>query len=184
MPQPIEFQKFPSIPRVYKLHMMVTEKIDGTNAQIFVPDDPAEPLLAGSRNRWLTPESDNFGFASWVRDNQEALRNLGPGRHFGEWFGLGIQRGYGLDHKRFALFNTRQDLAGLPDNVCKVPLLYIGEFDLDYAKDCFTILLVNGSTLVPGYPKPEGIVVSGDVRFKLTDNGDQHKGAVSEPPSD
>ena len=31
---------------------------------------------------------------------------LVPGRHFGEWWGSGIQRGYGLDEKTFSLFNA------------------------------------------------------------------------------
>jgi len=65
-------------------------------------------IFAGSKNRWLDTSSkgDNFGFAKWVQENSEELLKLGEGRHFGEWFGKGIQRGYGLNEKRFALFNV------------------------------------------------------------------------------
>jgi hypothetical protein len=71
--------------------------------------DLAFGVSAGSRNRWLQPgkTSDNYGFAAWVAANAEALvALLGPGRHFGEWWGGGIQRKYGLGAKRFSLFNV------------------------------------------------------------------------------
>jgi hypothetical protein len=58
--------------------MVITEKLDGTNAQIFIADDGE--VIAGSRNRWITPLNDNFGFARWVFENEDALRALGP-RH-------------------------------------------------------------------------------------------------------
>lgn len=102
-----EFQVFNKIPRLHRW-CIVTEKIDGTNAQVYVPEDPNEPILAGSRKRWITPESDNFGFAAWVRDHEDELRQLGPGRHFGEWWGRGIQRNYGLTERRFSLFNVNR----------------------------------------------------------------------------
>lgn len=101
-----EFESFPSIGRLSR-NVVVTEKIDGTNGQIYVGDDGL--VMAGSRNRWLGLEKieDAFGFARWVKDHEDELRSgLGPGRHFGEWWGAGIQRRYGLDHKRFSLFNA------------------------------------------------------------------------------
>ena len=52
-----------------------------------------------------------FGFARWVETNRERLITLlGPGLHFGEWWGSGIQRGYGLTKgdKRFSLFNVER----------------------------------------------------------------------------
>jgi RNA ligase len=80
------FETFPKIPRLYR-ECIVTEKIDGTNAQVVIPDDPNEPLLVGSRNRWITPgkTTDNYGFAEFVYNNEQAIRRLGPGKHFGEW---------------------------------------------------------------------------------------------------
>lgn len=100
-----EFVGFPKIARLNR-EIVVTEKIDGTNAQVEITEDGI--VRAGSRNRYITPEGDNHGFAAWVRDNADDLRRLGPGRHFGEWWGSGIQSGYGLPkgEKRFSLFNV------------------------------------------------------------------------------
>src|SRR5678815_2758188 len=98
------FEAFESIPRISRA-CVISEKIDGTNAQVYIPDDSSY-VLAGSRNRWITPEDDNYGFATWVRDNATELLKLGPGRHFGEWWGAGIQRRYGLTEKRWSLFNS------------------------------------------------------------------------------
>jgi len=109
------FKEFPKIPRLNR-EIVITEKIDGTNAAIVIERvyDPAGeqlPLVwsvrAQSRNRFLTVEDDQFGFAKWVEENRAALiYALGEGTHFGEWWGKGIQRNYGLDVKRFSLFNT------------------------------------------------------------------------------
>jgi len=102
---------------------IVTEKIDGTNASIYIGAyDPLdsnclggqfggeEPLgiWAGSRTRWITPQDDNFGFAQWVLDNAVELFKLGVGHHFGEWWGSKIQRGYGYKNgeRFFSLFNA------------------------------------------------------------------------------
>src|SRR5687767_1693749 len=87
--QPL-FTPFPSISRLSR-DIVVTEKLDGTNAQIHITQDGR--VLAGSRNRWITPEADNFGFARWVAAHEDELRALGPGSHYGEWWGQGIQRG-------------------------------------------------------------------------------------------
>jgi hypothetical protein len=70
------------------------------------PDASCWGLYAGSRSRWLTPEADNFGFAAWVKEHAVEFRALGPGRHFGEWWGRGINRGYGQLIRWFSLFNV------------------------------------------------------------------------------
>ena len=98
-----DFVAFPKIPRLSR-RCVITEKIDGTNACIFIGEDGE--FLVGSRTRWITPENDNHGFARWAYEHKDELLGLGPGRHFGEWWGQGIQRGYGLKEKRFSLFNT------------------------------------------------------------------------------
>ncbi len=92
-----EFVPFPKIARLSR-EVVVTEKIDGTNAQICVNDDMTD-IVAGSRSRWITPVDDNFGFARWAQDNKQELLKLGPGSHFGEWWGAGVQRRYGLAEK-------------------------------------------------------------------------------------
>ena len=100
----IEFKSFGKIPRLSR-DIVITEKIDGTNGQIYIDGDT---IMAGSRNRWITPQDDNHGFAAWVSANREQLMALGNGRHFGEWWGAGIQDGYGQTEKFFSLFNTRR----------------------------------------------------------------------------
>lgn len=171
------FIPFPKLHRLSRT-IVVTEKIDGSNAQIWIApptalvdygDAKATPIacndthwmFAGSRSRWLTPtkNEDNFGFAAWCRENADELFKLGEGRHYGEWYGKGIQRNYGLNEKRFALFNTSQWGETRPACCDVVPTLYTGAFDTlitDYAMDK---LALNGSYMVPGFKDPEGIVV-------------------------
>jgi hypothetical protein len=186
------FAPFPSIARLSR-DMIVTEKLDGTNAQVYITEDGQ--VFAGSRNRWLTPEQDNFGFARWVKENEDALRALGPGAHFGEWFGQGIQRGYGLTEKRFALFNTwrwRSPNNELPkpdgDTRCYqvpvchvVPVLLRHTFDTSKVDECLWTLQRLGSAAVLGFAKPEGVVVfhekSGTLFKKTLDKHDGHKGS-------
>lgn len=163
-----EFEHFPKIPRLKNSLMRITEKIDGTNAQIVIPDDPGQPIQAGSRNRWIWPNDDgdrtkdNYGFAAWVAENETMLRRLGPGRHFGEWWGQGIGRNYGMAEKRFSLFNVgRYAKSGLPEGVPVqlVPVLYEGPVDMDMAQYVRRILVQTGSQAAPGFMNPEGTVV-------------------------
>lgn len=102
----MEFKAFPKLQRLSG-PAFVTEKIDGTNACVHV-DAETWVVTAQSRTRVITPgKNDNFGFAAWVQSNYYALADLlGPGYHYGEWWGQGIQRGYGLKERRFSLFNT------------------------------------------------------------------------------
>lgn len=157
MNEPI-FMPFPKIGRLSR-DIIVTEKIDGTNACIHIPE--AGRWMVGSRTRWITPEDDNFGFAAWVRDNCEELSKLGVGTHFGEWWGAGIQRGYGLKEKRFSLFNTTRwtDSAVRPACCHVVPILYVGDFDTAVIRDTMDQLLAQGSLAAPGFIKPEGVVI-------------------------
>lgn len=134
-------------------------------------------VLAGSRTRWVTPESDNYGFAKWVDQNIEELRKLGPGHHFGEWWGAGIQRRYGLTEKRFSLFNTDRWANGIPTSVVSVvPVLYRGNMDDKAINDALAGLAAEGSVAAPGFMKPEGIVVfqyASRSMYKVTIEGDQ-----------
>lgn len=207
-----EFKPFPKMARLNR-ECLVTEKIDGTNASIFISettDDERGPLSwdqqkiiavvgdmtirAGSRTRWITPSDDNFGFAAWANQNRDELIGLGVGHHFGEWWGSGIQRGYGFKNgeRFFSLFNAlrwvEHDMFTYPiENpdpkappkftekapaCCRViPILYSGLFDtarVDYELD---VLHKFGSQVAPGYMNPEGIVVfhiAGNVGFKKT----------------
>lgn len=155
----MEFESFRSI-EILESPVVITEKIDGTNAQIVIGEDGS--IRAGSRNRWITPEDDNYGFAKWVEDNSSYLREtLGVGRHFGEWYGAGINAKYGLKEKRLALFNTHRwnkELIQHP-SIDVVPILYNGLYKPTIVGEVMSDLAQNGSKLVPGFMFPEGIVI-------------------------
>lgn len=200
----MDFQPFPKIARLNR-GMVVTEKIDGTNACIPIADATSdcdapglEPLAevgnlwlyAQSRTRHITPENDNYGFARWVQSNAEALAELGPGHHFGEWWGMGIQRGYGLDEKRFSLFNTGRwgeqrnpDSPAPPDCCHVVPVLATAGFSQEVIAIALDGLRREGSQAAPGYANPEGVVVylsAARTFFKVTLEKDEIPKAVAE----
>ena len=64
MEQNLEFREFPKIARLSR-EVIISEKIDGTNAQILITEDGQ--VLTGSRNRWITPQDDNYGFAKGLK---------------------------------------------------------------------------------------------------------------------
>jgi RNA ligase-like protein len=219
------FEPFPKMARLSR-ECVITEKIDGTNAQIFIWDAPSVTaesrpttglieecaggnfrpagipwlwedkelgvyVAAGSRNKWLTTEKngDNYGFARWVADNVNDLKRLGHGRHFGEFWGAGIQRRYGLTEKRFSLFNTER-WKPAPDNggiffdstvvslpgLTVVPVLYQGVFNTQECNIALNMLYTSGSAAAPGFMDPEGIVIwheAARVLFKKTIKDDE-----------
>jgi hypothetical protein len=186
----MEFQDFPKMPRLTR-EMVITEKIDGTNAQVAIMELEGHSiagsiyekdglaLFAGSRTRWITPQDDNYGFARWCYENGEELLKLGPGRHFGEWWGLGIQRNYGMKEKRFSLFNvSRWGDPTMRPNCCHVvPELYRGMFDTGIIETTLDLLRL-GSIAAPGYAFPEGVVIfhsHANIGFKKTLEGDIEK---------
>jgi hypothetical protein len=185
---------------------IITEKIDGTNASIYIaelPNDHPIPkhslgvfdidgklhyMAAGSRTRWITPNDDNYGFATWAMHyNFDELKKLGVGHHFGEWWGSGIQRNYGFKNgeRFFSLFNAGrwvkhdQPTSAIPsDNptappkftqkapsCCKVvPILDRCLFDETYddvpvADYVLRFLKKYGSVAAAGFMNPEGIIV-------------------------
>lgn len=184
----IEFTEFPKMARLSR-ECIITEKLDGTNGCIYITED--KQLLVGSRSGWITPERDNYGFATWAYKHREELLQLGPGRHFGEWWGQGIQRKYNINEKRWSLFNVaRWCLASetpqriptadpriiktqevLPACCSLVPVLYRGIFTTEACETTLKELKEKGSKAAPGFMKPEGIVcfhVAGNVGFKKT----------------
>jgi len=175
-----EFKPFPKIARLNR-PCVVTEKIDGTNALVFVAEDGA--VRAGSRSRWISPSDDNFGFAAWVQRNADELRALGPGYHYGEWWGSGIQRGYGLSERRFSLFNVSRWRDSRPACCHVVPTLVSACNDIRRAAEHgLDTLRACGSMAAPGFMRPEGIVIyhshSGQL-FKVTLERDEaRKGAA------
>lgn len=174
----MEFIGFPKMGR-YSREVIVTEKIDGTNAQIRI-DPETDTFLVGSRTRWITPEDDNFGFARWAYEHKEDLLQLGKGSHFGEWWGSGIQRGYGLTKgdKRFSLFNVERygEPSQRPSCCSIVPVLWRGSMDELSVYNIIENLKTTGSMANEGYMNPEGIVIwhtSARVGFKKTIKNDE-----------
>lgn len=195
----IEFKAWPKVPRLFR-DVVITEKIDGTNAAVVIEkyegdifefkDKNAFILVLGtdgdvyavgaqSRTRMIFPEQDNHGFAVWVRDNAAALVEvLGAGTHYGEWWGGGINRGYGAPkgEKYFSLFNTSRWDAEYneetwPGQLGIVPVLYEGPFHHGAIQDCLSDLRKHGSFALGGFPRPEGIVVfhkAANHMFKVT----------------
>ena len=198
----IEFQTWPKTPRLLR-DIVITEKIDGTNSAIIIeqlesfndadPDALAVLMNEGlyyqfgaqSRNRLIFPgkTTDNYGFADWVQHNAEKLFDiLGPGRHFGEWWGHGIARKYDMDHRKFSLFNTSKGVMTRQlgeHKIGTVPVIYSGPFDMVEICDALDDLKTFGSLAKVGFPDPEGICVfhtqSRQV-YKITlDNNDAGK---------
>lgn len=187
--------EFPKIARLMR-DWIITEKLDGTNAAVQIglfdtsrmgeddmvlgyaeaPDGSTYGIKAQSRSTMINTKNDNFGFAKWVTENAaELILGLGLGVHFGEWWGKGINRGYGLDTKRFSLFNVSRWYtpktegksflkdAAMPAPACcdVVPVLL---FNLPTTKLVEGVeLLTNvmkgqSSAAAPGFTNPEGLV--------------------------
>ncbi len=190
---PSWFEPFPKLARLNR-DVTITEKIDGSNMQVFIEHREVvvqnyglmanTPLFiehddffiaAGSRNKWLSHKEDLFGFNKWVHENIDELVKLGPGRHFGEWWGSGIQGSYGLkkDERRWSLFNTHRWYDDLTRPKCchVVPILYRGPFSTEAVKAAVEALRFLGSQASPGFMKPEGVIIWHDAAqtyFKVT----------------
>lgn len=173
----IEFEPWPKTARLFR-DGVITEKIDGTNACVGFTDGGV--MFCQSRKRLITPDMDNHGFAKWCHGNYETLwADLGPGRHFGEWWGAGIQRGYwrqGTD-RTFSLFNLDKwyGAAFATPSLSTVPLLYRGTFDTEVIRLIAALLADSGSAASPRYPYPEGICIyhtASRTVYKYTLDGD------------
>lgn len=185
----VEFPQFESFMKIGRLsrEVVITEKIDGTNGQIQINEDGR--MFIGSRSQWLAEivgdqanfaqyaksgkPVDNHGFAGWCFSNRDELRKLGPGRHFGEWWGAGIQRGYNISDKRWSLFNVGKwsDDAIRPKCCHVVPVIWRGDFDTSMIVANMNLLQDNGSYAAPGFMNPEGVVIfhaQARVLFKKT----------------
>jgi hypothetical protein len=134
-----EFKAWPKIPRIKGLPVVITEKVDGTNACVIVEGGKVvgcqsrNNLLAHNNTGELTIVQDNMGFAQWVVGNQASLVELGDGYHYGEWAGPGIQNNpHKLETKKFFLFNTGRWNNENKPHVCDVvPVLHRGKWDAD-----------------------------------------------------
>lgn len=202
-----KYPAFDKIPRLNR-EFWITEKIDGTNGLIQIrelepgdytpsgngeyaiqpgervvapssPDGTAYGVRAGSRNKWLTVYEDNFGFAEWVHENALTLAvDLGKGRHYGEFYGRGIQRTYGLDGRRFALFNAKRwhETEFTTPKLEVAPVVSVATHSLSFeAHVAVESLREFGSLAVDGWPDPEGVVIyhtAAKQSFKVTLHND------------
>lgn len=206
----IRFREFGKIPRL-KRDMVITEKIDGTNAAVGIiklgaaskghpdlgspavrivtmSDDTLFAIYAQSRRRLISVHDDNYGFAGWVGKNAETLaRDVGPGLHFGEWWGQGIQRNYKMDRKIFSLFNVHKWEHVAPEfeteNLRVVPVVARHTFDTGAVENALDTLRLGGSLAAPGFGFPEGVVVfhpAAGVLFKATLDADEQPKSLSQ----
>lgn len=166
---------------------------EGTRLAFGPDDEGGTPDLeylvsAQSRKRLVTPgkQTDNYGFAGWVYDNANALAQLlGPGYHYGEWWGNGINRGYDQTEKHFSLFNTHR-YAGIKEAsmglLDVVPVLYQGPFSEEAIRDALYELDGWGSAVAPEFSNPEGVIVyhsaSSQVYKVLIEHDELPKGLV------
>lgn len=194
IPRPPEFEKIARLNR----EVIVTEKIDGTCTQVNIRWAEGSEyeegydtrigvgglsayIRAGSRNRWVLylGSDDHYGFGRWVHANAHGLAILGLGTHFGEWWGQGIERKYGLAEKRWSLFNVARWYSRTIPACCRVvPLLRRGiGFGVVY--EAIDELKEFGSFAAPGFMKPEGVVAyhtHGGHLFKMTiEKDEEHK---------
>lgn len=153
-----QFKEWPKIPRWENETYIITEKLDGSNGCIVITEDG--DIFAQSRTRVLDPTSagDNYGFCKWVRGNKDDLLTLGVGYFYGEWWGSGIQRNYGLKERRFSLFNIWIDI---PECLHRVPVIE------DTYEKSWNRLMEEGSIAAPGFMKPEGFVMWSNLQLGI-----------------
>lgn len=184
----MDFIAFPKLHRLMRGAWIISEKLDGTNACVQIEQQPVTgwpeeydrdnavqigadwyKVQAQSRKRLIYPGDDNYGFAAWTQENAgQLVRALGPGAHFGEWWGQGIQRRYGMDRKLFSLFNTGRWGEVLAVHEDKTPvaglrvvprLATIPAHDAVVFEEITDRLKFTGSFAAPGFMNPEGVVV-------------------------
>jgi hypothetical protein len=119
-------------------------KLHGTNAAVRITDDGT--VVAQSRNRDITVEDDNCGFAAWVSEREDTFKNYPSGMTiFGEWAGKGIQKVDAVTQvdRKFHIFAIHKDdkifyspaaiyhtlRSDLPSDTEVIPVSYILPFD-------------------------------------------------------
>jgi len=168
----LKYPSFPSIERIENIRCFINEKIDGTNGMIEITKDA---LRFGSRNTYLSSKEDNHGFYKFCKEyitypvSDIIIRRLYPNnpptypvRIYGEWFGKGIQRTYGLKARYFMPFNPYHADAltycGVPYIVYPAEL-YSGKFSVSQLELCMDDLKLRGSKVIEDYMNPEGVVI-------------------------
>lgn len=177
----MKYPSFNKIERLENIYCIISEKIDGTNGLIEINYDSVK---FGSKNRYLESHEDNAGFMNFYSYHKNIFINTAkelnekeieisgetltkyeeiyPIHIYGEWFGKGIQRGYGLDKKFFMPFNPEYAELLIEHEVPHIVrpyILYEGKFSEKVATSSMHFLKEEGSYVIPKYMKPEGIVI-------------------------
>lgn len=135
-------------------------KLHGTNSS-WVYNIESDKLSFQSRNRVLTVEKDNAGFALWFSSQEEKIKaymktlaNLtertGDIIVYGEWAGPGIQKGVGISEiprKSFFIFEI---IWKDGDNI-----LYMGNGKNDFKDVDDTYLILDDYTITIDFNKPQ-----------------------------
>lgn len=156
------FKPWPKIGRYTNNKIIISEKMDGTNGCFIIKN--GEVVGCQSRNRLLSINDDNMGFAKWVDQNKNTLKIFPDGYYYGEWCGPGIQKNpHNLDEKTFFMFPTGvtkflDPLKNLlPTSTLKfVNILYSGVYTSTIVDKTMSELAANAKR--KGY-KPEGVVI-------------------------
>jgi hypothetical protein len=152
-----KFIGFPKMSRDIIGDVIITEKLDGTNACVIIEN--GEIVGVQSRKRMINVDDDNYGFASYISQNEELILKLGDGYHYGEWCGLGIQKNpHNLDAKYFYLFDTRRWNTDNepPEGIRRTRTLYTGTLNSNTVEDCMKQLELYAEE---NNYKAEGVVV-------------------------
>ncbi len=155
----VEFEPWAKIPRAVLGDCVMSMKMDGTNACVIIKDGAIVGVQSRKRMINVGKDSDNYGFASYVSQNEQMFLQLGEGRHYGEWAGLGIQSNpHNLPNKQFFLFDTRRwgEHNPPPGCISVVEVLHHGEYTRQNVDDVMNNLKTRSEA--EGW-KAEGIVV-------------------------
>lgn len=100
-----------------------TVKLHGSNTAV-VYNTQTKTLYAQSRNKIITPDDDNYGFAAWAQKLKPMFDEVYDGLDafadiiiYGEWVGEGIQQGTAMSQlsKRWVIFDAANNFEDPPE---------------------------------------------------------------------
>lgn len=145
----------------------VFPKIDGTNASVWLEDGVVQ---CGSRNRHLSIEQDNAGFAAWVSTQPQIkayLEEFPTHRLFGEWLVPHSLRTYRESAwRQFYVFDVAVDsIEGGEDELSYIPYEQykngLDEFGIDYIPPICVIHNTNYEQLIDQLQKNVFLIEDG-----------------------
>ena len=139
-------------------------KLHGTNCAVSI--FPNGDLVTQSREQIITPEKDNSGFSRWVDGQKEYWSNLKTDTHmivFGEWAGVGINRGcaiHQIEKKVFCVFAIQYNRP--QGSFLEINPITISETLGNDNKDVFVIPFY-GPTLTLNFFNTEGLKIQAEI---------------------